>query len=111
MPMAIMMVYSEPSDPAREEEYRSWYDGHISEAVHVVPGMPRARRYRLSPDQRHDVSVPSRFMTIYEIDADDVDEVHERLIAAWENDELSKSDVISPGPVVYWDFDSEIVRD
>jgi hypothetical protein len=105
-----MIVYSDPSDPAREAEYRRWYDYHIAEALRVVPGMPRATRYRLAPDQRHESDAPARYMTIYEIDADDIDAVHDRLAAAWENDELPRSDVIRPGPVVYWDLDAEITR-
>jgi hypothetical protein len=111
MPKAIMIVYTDPVEPAREEEYRAWYDHHIGEALRAVQGMPRATRYRLTPQQRHAGDAPAGFMTIYEIDADDVDAVHEQLLAASENGELSESDVIRPGPVVYWDVDSEITRD
>jgi hypothetical protein len=109
MPRAIMMVYSEPVDPSREEEYRNWYDFHIAEAIRAVPGMPRAIRYRLSQAQRHDFDVPARFVTVYEIDAEDIEAVHDRLSAAWDNDELPKSDVIRPGQISYWDLDSEII--
>jgi hypothetical protein len=108
MPKAIMIVYSEPSDPTREREYREWYDDHIAVALGITPGMPRARRYRLAPNQRHEYHAPTRYMTIYEIDTDDVDALHERLLAAWKSGELPDSDVIRAGPIVYWDLDAEI---
>ncbi len=108
MPRAIMVTYSDPADPSREEEYRAWYDRHIKEALEAVPGMPRAVRYKLSAKQGHPVNEPFRHMTIYEIDTDDVDELHRKLSEAWEQNRLSRSDVITAGPVVYWDFDSEI---
>jgi hypothetical protein len=108
MPKAIMVVYSNPDEPSREDEYRAWYDHHIEEALKAVPGMPRAVRYKLSTNQSHPVDEPYRYMTVYEIDTDDVDALHANLSRAWEEDRLPKSDVIEPGPVVYWDFDSEI---
>ncbi len=103
-----MMVYSDPADPSREQEYREWYDFHIAEALKAVPGMPRAVRYKLSKEQGHPVDVPFGYVTIYEIDADDVDAVHARLSEAWEKGNLPTSDVILPGPIIYWDVDSEI---
>jgi hypothetical protein len=105
---AIMMVYSDPVEPTRDQEYREWYDFHIAEALRAVPGMPRAVRYRLSTEQRHPVDVPFGYVTIYEIDADDIDAVHTRLSEAWDRDELPRSDVIRPGPIIYWDVDREI---
>jgi hypothetical protein len=111
MPKAIMIVHSEPSDPAREQEYRSWYDDHIAQALRAVPGLPRARRYRLAADQRHEVSAPTPFMTIYEIEADDIDAVHDRLLAASKDGRLPQSDVIRAGPITYWDLDAEIARE
>jgi hypothetical protein len=109
MPKAIMVVYSEPVDPSREEEYRTWYDFHIQEALKAVAGMRRAVRYKLSSQQNHPVDEPFRYMTVYEIDTDDVDELHRQLSQAWEKGQLPESDVIKPGPVVYWDLDSDIV--
>jgi hypothetical protein len=108
MPKAIMVVYTEPSDPSREEEFRRWYDYHIGESLKAVDGMPRAVRYKLAENQGHPVDEAFRYMTVYEIETDDVDALHERLSKAWEDDELPKSDVVRPGPVVYWDVDSVI---
>jgi hypothetical protein len=108
MPRAIMVVYSDPADPSHEEEYRAWYDHHIAAALKAVPGMPRAVRYKLSARQGHPIHEPFRHMTIYEIETDDVDALHRRLSEAWDRGELPQSDIITPGPVVYWDFDSEI---
>jgi hypothetical protein len=103
-----MVVYSDPADPSHEEVYRAWYDHHIAAALKAVAGMPRAVRYKLSAQQGHPVDEPFRHMTIYEIETDDVDALHRRLSEAWDRGELPQSDIIKPGPVVYWDFDSEI---
>lgn len=107
MPKAMMMVFTDPADPSREEEYRAWYDDHIAQALRI-PGLPRAVRYKRSAGGPA-AEMPAQFVTIYEIEADDVDAVHARLSAAWESGELPGSDIITAGPVVYWDFDTEIL--
>ena len=66
MPKGIMVVQSEPADPAREDEYNDWYDNtHVPE-IRAVPGFVSARRYKV-----HGAGSPA-YLAIYEIDADDL---------------------------------------
>lgn len=46
MAKGIMVVQSEPVDPAHEDEFNDWYDNtHIPE-ITAVPGFVSARRYQ-----------------------------------------------------------------
>ena len=108
MAKAIMMVFTQPSDPSRIDEYRRWYDDHIAGAMGVVGDMPKAIRYQLVPGLASAQAAPSQFVTIYEIDSDDVAGVQARLQEAWMNDTITKSDIIAPGPVFFWQLDAEL---
>jgi hypothetical protein len=73
MPKAILLVESRPSDPSREDEYVAWYrDTHIPDVL-AVPGFVGARRYKLraAGGTAADPLDPS-YVTVYEIEADDV---------------------------------------
>jgi hypothetical protein len=73
MPKAVLVVESQPSDPSREDEYLAWYrDTHIPEVL-AVPGFVSATRYKLraAGGQAADLGDP-RYVTIYEIEAEDV---------------------------------------
>ncbi len=109
MAKAIMMVFSQPADPSRIDEYRSWYDDHISGAMAVIGDMPKAVRYQLVPGLASAKAAPSQFVTLYEIDSDDVAGVQARLQAAWVNDAITKSDIIAPGPVFFWQLDADLM--
>ena len=50
-------------------------------------------------------------MTLYEIDTDDVDAVHDRLLEASRTGELQDSETAVLGPVTYWDLDADITPD
>jgi hypothetical protein len=66
VPKGIMVVQSDPADPAREDEYNDWYDNtHVPE-ICAVPGFVSARRYKV-----HGAGSPT-YLAIYEIDADDL---------------------------------------
>ena len=108
MAKGIMMVFTDPAEPGRVDEYRRWYDHHISGAMGVVGDMPRAIRYELVPGLASAGQAPSRFVTLYEIDSDDVAGVQARLQQAWMNDTITKSDVAAPGPVFFWRLDAEL---
>jgi len=67
VPKGIMVVQSEPVDPAHEDEYNDWYDNtHVPE-ICAVPGFVSARRYKV-----HGEGGPPAYLAIYEIDADDL---------------------------------------
>jgi hypothetical protein len=65
----IMVVQSAPVDPAREDEFNDWYTNkHIPE-VCAVPGFTGARRYKVLGDAPGETPM---YLTIYEIEADDI---------------------------------------
>ncbi len=108
MAKAIMMVFTQPADPSRIDDYRRWYDDHISGAMAVVGDMPKAVRYQVVPGLASAKAAPSQFVTLYEIDSDDVHGVQARLHEAWTNDTITKSEIITPGPVIFWQLDAEL---
>jgi hypothetical protein len=67
MAKGIMVVQSEPVDPAHEDEFNDWYDNtHIPE-ITAVPGFVSARRYKV-----HGAAAGPSYLAIYEIEADDL---------------------------------------
>ena len=72
MAKGIMVVESEPVDPDAEDEYDRWYrEVHIPELL-AVPGFVGARRYRIRKELGHGESDKPRYLTVYELEADDL---------------------------------------
>jgi len=68
VPQGIYVVQSSPLDADHEAEFDDWYENvHIPEVL-ALPGFVSARRFRIV-DGGDD---PHTFLTIYEIDSDDV---------------------------------------
>lgn len=68
MPKGVFVVQSGPASPEQEAAYNDWYTNtHIPELL-AVPGFVGARRYKVHGD----AAVTHPYLTIYEIDADDV---------------------------------------
>jgi hypothetical protein len=68
----IMVVESEPADPDAEDEYDQWYrEVHIPELL-AVPGFAAARRYRIRKDLGRGESDKPRYLTVYDLEADDL---------------------------------------
>jgi hypothetical protein len=66
----------------REEEFNRWLDDDHVPALLAVDGIESAQRFRLALTTRQppDETV-HRYMTIYEIETDDIAAFHDRLIA------------------------------
>jgi hypothetical protein len=97
VPKGIMVVQSEPVDPAHEDEYNDWYDNtHVPE-ICAVPGFVSARRYKV-----HGAAASPAYLAIYEIDADDLTapamELHARSAAGQTHG--TKALRLDPPPVV-----------
>lgn len=107
MAKGLMMVWSEPNPGISHEEYRRWYDDHIDGALAAVPGMPRAVRYRVSGAQAPGVASEFEFVTLYEIDTDDIGDLQRELANAWKDGRLTRSDAIMrSGLTVFWETDA-----
>ena len=63
-----LIVFTEPTD-GQEAEYNEWYNTvHLSDVL-AVPGMVAAQRFKLAAQVVGDM--PTRYVSIYEIDAED----------------------------------------
>ncbi len=57
----------------REDEYNAWYtDVHLQDALRT-PGIIAAQRFKLSDVQRNP-SLPWRYLALYEIETDDLNQ-------------------------------------
>jgi len=93
-----MVVMTNPSDPARDDEFNQWYDEiHLPEVLQF-DGIVSATRYRIS-DARLDPTAPvaHRYMALYEIETEDVGAVLQAFING--ADRLHMSDVLEMDPM------------
>jgi hypothetical protein len=80
LPRHLLIVHSNAHD-ARDEELNAWYDGEHLPDVLAVPGFVRATRYVAEPSV-HGELPEYRYLAIYEIEADNLDEVLKALSGA-----------------------------
>lgn len=77
MPKAILVVQTNPTEPERESEFNEWYTGtHLADVL-AVSGYVAATRYQLVEDVEllREQRPPScKYLTIYEIDTDDLEQ-------------------------------------
>ena len=103
MPKAIMLVFADPSDPAREAEFNEWYDGTHVKDVLKVPGIQTCTRYKLSTTETGAPPMPGSYMAVYELDAENLDDIPAGLGKAFVAGELPMSDVIKVGPQIIFE--------
>jgi len=74
MPKGILVAQSSPVSPEREDDYNKWYDEEHIPDILAIPGFVSARRYRVR-DAGPIKAAPATptYLTIYEIEADDLD--------------------------------------
>jgi hypothetical protein len=100
MSKAILLVQSQPSHPSREDEYNTWYEGtHIPE-VCDIPGVVGARRFELADSAT--MPAPdgsSKYLAIYEIEADDPETVLQELVTRVGDGRVVMSDVLAMDPL------------
>ena len=104
MPRYKMMVMSRPV-AGREDEYNDWYQNvHLKELV-ALPGFKSAQRFRYARNLVEGDAYP--YMSIYEIETDDIDAVLNALRGTAERGALTMSDAIDltdTSAVVYEEF-------
>ena len=71
----ILVVGTNSIDAAREAEYNEWYDKIHLPDVLETPGILRATRYENTDPSGEQ----AKFLAVYEIEADDLDEVMKAL--------------------------------
>ena len=99
-----MIVMSRPA-AGREDEYNDWYQNvHLGELV-ALPGFKSARRFRFARSLAEGEVYP--YMSIYEIETDDIDAALQGLRGTAEKGLLTMSDSIDltdTSAVVYEEF-------
>ena len=100
MPKAKMLVWSDPSDPSREDEYNKWYDAtHLPDVLKLSP-FTSATRFKVSEAQFGPIETPASYLAIYDVDTDDLSAIPQIMADAFTSGDLPLSDVIVPGPIV-----------
>ena len=83
----ILLVMSDAT-PGDDDAYNAWYDEvHLADVL-SVPGFVAARRFVAVPSVHGELPA-SRYLAIYEIDADDLDAVQRALGAAAKGMDIS----------------------
>jgi hypothetical protein len=79
MPHFKYIVFTQPK-PGQDDAYNDWYDNiHLAEVI-AVEGFVAAQRFKLV-DVPGNAQGASRYLAIYEIEADDPEAVLDRLVA------------------------------
>lgn len=107
MPKAMMLVWSSPSDPSREDEYNKWYDGEHLPDVLKLPGFKGATRYKVSEAQFAPVNTPAPYVAIYDVDTDDLSAIPQMMADAFTSGALPMNDVLVPGEILIFEQVSE----
>lgn len=106
---AQLLVFSSPRSVADESGFDEWYDTvHIPQVVAVIPGVVSGQRFVLSPTQLGGgvKEGPRRRLTMYQVEAGQVEEAVAGLGAALRDGSLAQSELIDrtaapPEVVVY----------
>jgi hypothetical protein len=72
MTKAVLIVFTNVTSPEHDDAFNEWYDGtHLADVL-TVPGFVAASRYRISDAQARGVEPQHRYLSIYEVDNDDL---------------------------------------
>ena len=102
----LYLVFSNPVDDSREQEFNEWYDAvHLPEVL-ATPGMVSAQRYKLRETEIGRLTgMPTthRYLITYEMN-DDPDVVMDRIREAHADGRLHMSDCLDIDTVTmsYW---------
>ena len=69
MAKAIVLVFTDCTDPAREKEFNQWYDNTHVPDILETPGFVGCTRYELMGDPGPG---QGKFLAIYEVESDDL---------------------------------------
>lgn len=66
MSQYLHLVFSDPPAGVSDDEFNTWYDGHVQEIL-AVPGFESVRRYAISPVVGPEGSGGFRFLAVYQL--------------------------------------------
>ncbi|WP_329240194.1 hypothetical protein OG417_39645 [Actinoallomurus sp. NBC_01490] len=93
----VLLVFTNPQ-PGREEEFNSWYDEVHLPDVLGIPGYQAAQRF-VAKTGLHDEKPEHRYLTIYEIDEEDLPTALSNLREGLAHAE--SSDAMAPALITY----------
>jgi hypothetical protein len=72
MAKAVLVVFTNLTSPEHDDAYNDWYDNtHLADVLEV-PGFVAATRYRISDAQAKGMEPQHRYLSIYEVESDDL---------------------------------------
>jgi hypothetical protein len=111
MPHFKYVVFTEPL-PGRDDAYNDWYNNRHLGDVLAVDGFVAAQRFKLV-ELDSNSQPASRYMAIYEIEADDPKAELDRLVQAFEAGNMPVSDALDIGSaktILYQPIGERIVK-
>jgi len=95
---ALFVVFTNPSDDAREDAYNDWYTNRHVLDVLTILGFIAATRYRIADFQREGKPpAPFKYMALYEVDEEDLSEADKTLAERANTELMALSDALG-GP-------------
>jgi hypothetical protein len=116
MPRGRLLVFNEPRSPGVEDEYNAWYAGsHVPQILEHVPAITGATRFRIVPGQDLSLRGSPRYLTIYDVEADNVMDALAQLGQATQEGKVVMTDTIRSEPsstyVIYEEISSPTAPD
>jgi hypothetical protein len=103
----LLVVHSNPAEN-REQEYNEWYSNrHLADLL-ALPGVVSARRFVLAEAQLSDVPLPFKYLALYEVETDDLQDFIGQLISRSGTDSLPISTALarSSSAILWKEFKS-----
>ncbi|QEV36029.1 hypothetical protein CP977_30870 [Streptomyces cinereoruber] len=95
MPRYTYVVLTNPVE-GKEEQFNDWYTNtHVHDAL-KVPGFVSAQRFELAPAQRAATPYPWRYLAIYELETENLQESVDALAARYNTPEMIISEALHP---------------
>ncbi|HEX4107385.1 MAG TPA: hypothetical protein VHX88_04580 [Solirubrobacteraceae bacterium] len=98
MPQFALLVLTE-GVAGREQEYNDWYTGQHLGDILEIEGYNAAQRFEFVEGTLSSPA-PQRYLAVYELEADSVEQAEERLKAKLAV--ASRSDAVSPERTIWW---------
>jgi len=91
------------ADTRDYKQFNAWYDAHYQRAATSVPGVIHATRYELYRVLMFEPQSAPRFLTLYEIDADSVEEARHAADELTQVDERGRASAgyVGGAPTLY----------
>jgi hypothetical protein len=99
----LMLVFIDPKSAETEAEFNAWFDDiHLDEVLSVA-GIASGARFKRIPIARPTPSpISQQYLTLLEVEADDIEDVARRLTEAGKSMRQTDSVSTEPPPVVLW---------